>query len=165
IASLGPIRFWPGVLWTVGTFVAVLVAFVLFAAVTLWTDATLFGWYPDWLQHDAGILARPENAVHTVLAIAVTIVLVLVVSVTEEVYFRGYLLPRLGRYGLASVALNALLFAVYHFATPGALVQRAAMTVPLAFSAVKSGSLIPAIAVHVIANAVDTAMRLGASAG
>jgi membrane protease YdiL (CAAX protease family) len=41
-----------------------------------------------------------------------------VTPVTEEVYFRGYLLPRMGYLGGWAPAVNALLFAVQHFWQP-----------------------------------------------
>jgi membrane protease YdiL (CAAX protease family) len=38
--------------------------------------------------------------------------------VVEEVYFRGYLLPRISRFGAWAPLINTVLFSVYHFFTP-----------------------------------------------
>jgi hypothetical protein len=36
----------------------------------------------------------------------------------EEYYFRGYLLPRLSRFGSLAPVINVALFSLYHFFTP-----------------------------------------------
>ena len=38
--------------------------------------------------------------------------------ITEELYFRGHLLPRLERYGRWAPVINTALFAIYHFFSP-----------------------------------------------
>jgi hypothetical protein len=43
---------------------------------------------------------------------------VLAGPIVEELYFRGYLLPRLSRFGRKAPLLETLLFTVYHFWQP-----------------------------------------------
>jgi hypothetical protein len=42
----------------------------------------------------------------------------LVGPITEELYFRGFLLPRIDRYGIWAPVLNTFLFSIYHVWTP-----------------------------------------------
>jgi hypothetical protein len=41
-----------------------------------------------------------------------------VAPVVEELYFRGFLLPRMEHWGWAAPVVNSFLFAVYHFYFP-----------------------------------------------
>jgi membrane protease YdiL (CAAX protease family) len=43
---------------------------------------------------------------------------VLAGPILEELYFRGYLLPRLSRFGRNAPLLETLLFTIYHFWQP-----------------------------------------------
>lgn len=49
---------------------------------------------------------------------------------TEELYFHGYLLPRLSRFGLWAPALNTVLFMGYHFHDPWRFVSRTILVFP-----------------------------------
>jgi membrane protease YdiL (CAAX protease family) len=62
-------------------------------------------------------------------------ILVTSIPIVEELYFRGYLLPRLSYLGGWAIMVNSLLFALYHFTTPWALVSRTLITLPLAYVA------------------------------
>jgi membrane protease YdiL (CAAX protease family) len=75
----------------------------------------VFSWLPDWmfLEEQTQYQAYASNA------LLVTFVLQLVLTGValpwvEELYFRGYLLPRLSRYGRWAPFLGGLFFGVYH---------------------------------------------------
>ena len=77
------------------------------------------------------------------------------IPIVEEMYFRGYLLPRLAHLGFWAIPINGLLFALYHFTTLWGLAFRFLIALPLAYSAYRKHNILPAILVHVIANSVD----------
>jgi membrane protease YdiL (CAAX protease family) len=82
-------------------------------------QAALFGWLPAWLRGEAVVGAAPASAA----ALRATQVANLVIDglanpVVEELYFRGYLLPRLAALGRAAPLANAALFALGHFWQP-----------------------------------------------
>jgi membrane protease YdiL (CAAX protease family) len=90
----------------------------------------VFFWLPDYLQPQWQTLeeltrlnskvgpATPVRAL-VLLGLALQVVIDGVVApATEEVYFRGYLLPRMRYLGGWAPAVNALLFAVQHFWQP-----------------------------------------------
>jgi uncharacterized protein len=51
----------------------------------------------------------------------------------EEFYFRGYLLPRLSRFGNWAPLINAVLFSLYHFFTPWQALSRIVAVTPIAW--------------------------------
>lgn len=77
---------------------------------------SVFFWLPDWfLRADFGHTARTP--------LLITLALLMVVNgiaapIVEELYFRGYLLPRLARLGPGAPLLNLVLFTLYHFWQP-----------------------------------------------
>lgn len=115
---------------------------------------TLFAWLPSSsvLGHD---LAGYDRATLAVSLIAFTLVVVVWASTVEELYFRGYLLPRLSRLGVGAPMLNTGLFALYHMWTPWLAVARVFAFFPLAFAVFRTRSVLLAVVVHVIGNAVD----------
>jgi membrane protease YdiL (CAAX protease family) len=81
---------------------------------TLLTESA-FSWLPDWmfLEEQTQYQAYARN----VLLVTFTLQLVLTgvaLPWVEELYFRGYLLPRLSRYGRWSPLLGGLFFGLYH---------------------------------------------------
>ena len=136
-------------------FLAVLAAFLLVSPLTGWAETRLFGWVPGWFEQNDGSLGGAYPRLNLLIFNLLNlVVLVIGISITEETYFRGYLLPRLSRLGIWSVAINSVLFSLYHFTTPWALVQRAVMTLPMAYSAYHRRNLAPAMIVHGIANLI-----------
>jgi membrane protease YdiL (CAAX protease family) len=57
----------------------------------------------------------------------------LLAPVVEEMYFRGFLLPRMEHWGPTAPVLNSLLFAVYHFYFPGNVPGIFVAFLPLAY--------------------------------
>jgi len=72
----------------------------------------------------------------TVLIAMVIIALVfngIVGPIVEELYFRGYLLPRISRLRVWVPTLSSLLFSVYHFFTPWQNPARLLVLLPFTF--------------------------------
>lgn len=83
------------------------------------------------------------------------------VPVLEELYFRGYLLPRLDHLGVAAPVINTVLFALYHVTQPWLVPTRILATFPLFYVTWKKRSIVPAIVVHVALNLVgDTILSI-----
>jgi membrane protease YdiL (CAAX protease family) len=141
---------------TVLVFLAVLAAALLLSPLTGWAETRLFGWLPGWFEQNDGSLGGAYPRLNLlVFNLLNLVVLVIGVAITEETYFRGYLLPRLSRLGIWSVIINSVLFSLYHFTTPWALVQRAVMTMPMAYAAYHKRNLAPSMLVHGIANLIN----------
>ena len=115
---------------------------------------TFFAWLPasSVLGHD---LAGFDRATLAISLLFFTLVVVIGASTVEELYFRGYLLPRLSRFGVGAPMINTGLFALYHMWTPWLAVARVFAFFPLAFAVFRTRSIYLAIVVHVIGNAFD----------
>ena len=92
----------------------------------------------------------------------VTLVLYVALNVfagpmTEELYFRGYLLPRMTRFGRAAPLLNAALFSLYHFWSPWQFLSRVAGVTPFAYGVWWKHNVYLGMAVHVLLNGIGTA--------
>jgi membrane protease YdiL (CAAX protease family) len=81
---------------------------------------TFFSWVPSWvfLEH---FLEDPSAYSRSSLILTLFLGLLLSgfgASVVEELYFRGYLLPRISRFKMLAPLMNVALFSLYHFFSP-----------------------------------------------
>ncbi len=78
-----------------------------------WLKNALYFWAPGWFLAESDFAQYPQNII---LAMAfVSIPAFTLFGALEELYFRGYLLPRLSRFRLWAPILSTALFTVYHF--------------------------------------------------
>jgi uncharacterized protein len=99
-----------------------------------------FRWVPDWFF----LFGRSNDVIHylsqfskpvlVATAIANIIINGIAGPVVEELYFRGFLLPRLARFGGWAPLLNALLFSLYHFFSPWENPGRILALVPMIYA-------------------------------
>jgi membrane protease YdiL (CAAX protease family) len=109
------------IVWPLLLFICWGVLSIAMAPVSLYLDAHLSGWLPAWATQESlldGWLTSPRAQRPITLGLAVLLSGV-VAPVVEELYFRGFLLPRMAHWGWAAPVAHALLFAVYHFYFPG----------------------------------------------
>lgn len=83
--------------------------------------------------------------------IALTLILNIL---TEELYFRAWVLPKLNKYGKLSWVINGTLFAFYHSYQLWLIPQILPVSLFTAFVVYKSKSIWPAFAFHIAANLV-----------
>jgi membrane protease YdiL (CAAX protease family) len=81
--------------------------------------------------------------------------------VTEEVYFRGYLLPRMGYLRGWAPAVNALLFAVQHFWQPYNCVMIFLLSGSLTYVVWWKRNIYIAMLLHGSANTIGAVIALG----
>jgi membrane protease YdiL (CAAX protease family) len=113
----------------------------------------VFSWLPGWF-----FLAEDFTRYSTA-ALLITWTFGLVANgiagpVVEEIYFRGYLLPRISRLGAWAPLVNTVLFSLYHFFTPWLNVGRIIGLLPMVYAAWWKKSIYVSIAVHVLGNAI-----------
>ena len=78
----------------------------------------VFFWVPDWFFLNRGVPEDNGPFIETTIWVCGLIFIGLVGPLTEELYFRGYLLPRLKGFGKWAPLLNVVLFSAYHFWQP-----------------------------------------------
>jgi membrane protease YdiL (CAAX protease family) len=78
-----------------------------------------FGWLPEWFFQD-GFMRNPDDYSQASLVLLVLLLWIAAVPgpLVEELYFRGYLLPRLSRFGKWSPLINTVLFSLEHLSQP-----------------------------------------------
>ncbi len=138
--------------------------FTLIAWIALlegWVIDRLSPWVPDSILQFAQMSAEGDLPSAGVIAALLIIAFVfngLVGPITEELYFRGYLLPRVDRYGIWAPVLNTLLFSIYHVWTPWRWPQIAVGFLPLTLAAWRTRSIYVSMTAHVIVNIVFLVM-------
>jgi uncharacterized protein len=140
----------PLVLWVAA------VALVSMALLDRLIVDALFFWYPEAVRQfgaNEGIATPPIWALVAFFAAAFPINGVLG-PVVEELYFRGYLLPRISRLGRGAAVLNAVLFSLYHFWTPWQNLARVVGLVPWLMTVQRKRSLRLSMVVHISVNII-----------
>ena len=111
----------------------------------------VFSWLPD------SFFLVEDFARYSTAALVITWVLGLVLNavagpLVEEVYFRGYLLPRISRFGVWAPLINTVLFSLYHFFTPWLNAGRIVGLLPMVYAAWWKRSIYVSIGAHVLGN-------------
>jgi uncharacterized protein len=110
-----------------------------------------FSWLPEWFFYDEDL------GQYTTAALLVTWGTGLLLNgfagpIVEEVYFRGYLLPRISRFGVWAPILNTVLFSLYHFFTPWQNIARIIWLLPVVYVTWLKRNIYLVMAVHVLSN-------------
>lgn len=113
--------------------------------------STVLRWIPaDYIyKQDMSVFSR--NII-IVSIIASFFFFTLIGPITEELYFRGFLLARMKWMGHYGVIVNLVLFAIYHFWSPWLIAARIVALFPLFYFVYKKGSMKLGIFVHCLAN-------------
>jgi len=112
--------------------------------------SAFFSWVPDWF-----FISNLEQFSNSALMITFSVGLVLngiVFPFVEEVYFRGYLLPRIERFGKWAPVINTALFSLYHFFSPWQFFSRIVWLLPWVYAAWKKRNIYLTIITHCLAN-------------
>jgi len=99
-----------------------------------------FHWLPDWFF----LFGQTNDVIHYLSQFSKPVLVTTTIAgiilngiagpVVEELYFRGYLLPRLNRFKGWAPLINSLLFSLYHFFSPWENPVRILVLVPLIYA-------------------------------
>jgi hypothetical protein len=114
--------------------------------------ANYFYWLPNWFQitqFNTGDYSQP--------IVTLTFILFLTLNgfagpIVEELYFRGYLLPRMEYLNGWAPLANALLFSLYHFFSPWQFFTRIVAFYPLAYAVRWKNNIILSLVTHCLLN-------------
>ena len=112
-----------------------------------------FSWMPGWAidPFSAGV-EQSGSTVKVVTAVGYVVFLVILGPLVEELYFRGYLLPRIGRFGAWAALINVSLFALYHLWKPWDAVNLIIILAPMVYAVWRLKDVRIGIAVHIVLN-------------
>jgi len=113
-----------------------------------------FSWLPDWFFFDTNHF---EGYSRSALLITFWVGLIfngLALPIVEELYFRGYLLPRMSHFGKWAPLINVSLFSLYHFWTPWQTISRILWLLPWVYTAWRKQNIYLILIAHCTANAL-----------
>lgn len=121
---------------------------------------TLFDWLPDWFN-----LSRFTPADYSQSMLRATFLLYLALNgiagpVVEELYFRGYLLPRMEYMKGWAPLVNAVLFSLYHFFSPWQNITRIIALIPMTYTVRWKKNIYLSMLAHCLLNTVFTLLTV-----
>jgi membrane protease YdiL (CAAX protease family) len=123
-------------------------------------ETHLFSWIPDWYWLSRGTFEQNAPSVEIMLWILGFILVAVCGPIIEELYFRGYLLPRLSRFGRWAPLINVFLFSLYHFWQPHFLVIGIISLLPLVYIVWWKRNIYLSIGLHCFINTLGWTMEL-----
>ncbi|MBN1921244.1 MAG: CPBP family intramembrane metalloprotease [Anaerolineae bacterium] len=123
-----------------------------------WLDKTLlplFAWLPDWffINEDMSVYNKTIQFINWLVIFLLTGI---VGPYVEELYFRGFLLPRLAWMKGWTPLVEAFLFALYHFWSPWQLATRTLAVLPLVYIVNRKRDLRIGVTAHWLLNTVGS---------
>jgi membrane protease YdiL (CAAX protease family) len=122
-------------------------------------SAHVSAWLPAWLAA-AAPSSSPSKSAWVATMLFGLLVNGIAVPVVEELYFRGYLLPRIPLSRGWAPLLNAALFSLYHLFSPWQNLARTAAVVPIAYAVSWKRSVFVGIAAHCLLNTIAMSLAL-----
>jgi membrane protease YdiL (CAAX protease family) len=142
------IPWWQYFVWVTIIFVIVGALMTLFKPIDSFLQKNLFFWMPDVNTGLDGTYSK------TILIVTYSMSLifnVLLGPIVEELFFRGYLLPRMK--GKFAILFHSFLFAAVHVFTPWMIIARTIGFLPILFGTTKKNIYVGMI-VHMLCNAI-----------
>lgn len=135
--------------------ITVLIVWMSVVALSLTSlDALMFDWFFTWVPFE-GAGGSGTTYIDGYSRSFVVITLLVCLPFTgwsfpyiEELYFRGFLLPRIAYLSWGAPALNTVLFSVYHFWSPWAMLSRIIFMFPAVWLVWKKQDIRISIGMH-----------------
>jgi membrane protease YdiL (CAAX protease family) len=119
-----------------------------------WLSDHVFSWMPHSLLQFSSVEQDESPSTGWMIAFLVIAFAFngVLGPITEELYFRGHLLPRLERYGRWAPVISTVLFAVYHVFSPWRYPAIILGFLPITWAAWRTRSVFVSIAAHMTIN-------------
>ncbi|XMB66554.1 type II CAAX endopeptidase family protein [Mycoplasmatota bacterium zrk1] len=141
-------------IWVPVIFVASGILFMLLTPVSDYIEI-IFSWIPNSVRIDMGLSESYSKSVLIVTYSLGFIVVSVIAPTVEEIYFRGYLLPRIPNLRGWSSLLHSMLFAFYHTWSPWMIITRTIGVFPLIYVVQKKKNIYLGIIAHCLINSID----------
>lgn len=119
----------------------------------------LFFWVPEWFILTNSFIGYAKDTL-IIMAIMGLILNGFIGPIVEELYFRGYLLPRISRLNITAIILNVLFHSIYHFWMPWRIPSLVLALFPAAFVVWKKKNIKLGILIHIIGNSIGSILTL-----
>ncbi|MBN1267410.1 MAG: CPBP family intramembrane metalloprotease [Anaerolineales bacterium] len=141
-------------LWVPIIFILAGLVFTLLRPLSTTLEAW-FSWIPQSLKLDMGLNGGYSKQILIYTTLLNFLFVVLIGPAIEELYFRGYLLPRMPDLKGWAPVLHSSLFALYHTWTPWMFVTRTLAVLPLIYVVRWKKNIWLGVAAHCLLNAID----------
>lgn len=158
-----PLPWWNYLVYVPAFLVWGALCFALLSPLEAALAGTLFSWMPSW---SLPVTGTAQYAGISQSALLTTFLAGLALNgiagpVVEELYFRGFLLPRISRLGsFAAATLNVVLFSLYHFFSPWGNITRIVALLPLVYVVARKRNIYLSIWVHCSLNTIGMLLTL-----
>lgn len=149
ISYRNSIPWWQYLVWVLIIVVASGAIFTLLKPIDAFLQERLFFWVPDT---NYGLDGNYSRNILIVTYSMFSIFIGFPTPLVEELYFRGYLLPRMK--GKFATLFHSFLFAVQHVSTPWMIITRTLALLPIVIG-VKKKNIYIGIIVHILVNMLD----------
>ncbi len=138
------------VLWVLPLFTILGLVFSIVPEIEkpLWT---MFNWVPDWFRINVDIIKQTPSLIWPTIIVAF-VFNGLLGPMVEELYFRGFLLPRMNKLGKKAPLINVVLFSAYHFFTPWENITRILALLPYVYAVWYKRNIRIGVIVHCLGN-------------
>ena len=138
----------------IGAFVGVYLLIMLVTPINTFLEDRLFSGLPKWmfLEEQSQYLAYAKNILVTTFVFQLVLTGI-VLPWIEELYFRGYLLPRISRYKWWTPIIGGLFFGLYHSWQPFGFLTVFVLGAALSYIVMWKRDIRLSIGLHVFANA------------
>jgi membrane protease YdiL (CAAX protease family) len=147
------------ILYSIGLTVVAFVIWGLTQPLNVWLTEHLLNWLPSWytVQDFAGYGKEKIQ----ITLVANLLLNGLLAPCIEELYFRGYLLPRMEAWGKYAFVANAVLFSFYHFWQVYIYLTLIIALLPMTYMTWKTRDVRLAIVTHCLMNLVGALLSFG----
>jgi membrane protease YdiL (CAAX protease family) len=119
-----------------------------------------FGWLPAWYVKPIQV---EQIAGYSATAWVVTLAAYFALNgfigpIVEELYFRGFLLPRMARFGRWAALINVSLFSLYHLWSPWQIVARVLGIGPMVYAVERTRNVYLGMVVHCTLNTIGVTL-------
>jgi len=149
---------WQSILWILVIFITSGLIMTLLDPVSELIKGWFY-WIPDNLRLEMGLSETFSRGKLIQTYVAHFVFIVILAPAVEELYFRGFLLPRMPKnFGWAAPLIHSFLFAVYHVWSPWMFLARTLALLPLIYIVRWKQNVILGIGAHWLINSIDLVM-------
>jgi len=110
-------------------------------------------WLPEWFEiRDVNIFAAYPKSILNITFALYILINGIAAPIIEELYFRGYLMPRLSRFGKWTPIIETALFTLYHFWQPYYWITQFFFMLPVVVAVYWKRNIKLGIIVHMVLN-------------
>lgn len=155
IANREPISKKQYVFWIIAVILISGIVFGIGDSLAVFFRDSIFSWIPETHHLDMGYSEEYSVSTLTLTYTLGFVLLAIIAPIVEEVYFRGYLLPRVPKMKGFDGVFHSFLFALYHFWTPWMILTRTIGFYPFVYAVQKNRNIYISIIGHVLVNTID----------